>query len=104
MGKLHIQDRPLKSIHAEIAADPVVVVAPVRTMDPDMPRAGVQLLVAGNERSALAAGSEVLGRVEAESPAIAQKSDGGSPVARPDRLRAVLDHEQPVPAGNRHDL
>jgi len=57
--------------------------------------------VVRDDRAAVSAGSQVLGRIETERGDLAERPDLAARVARSDRLRAVLDQEQVVTAGDR---
>ena len=54
-GSIAEAARRLHGVHAEVAADDVVIVPPVRAMHADVPRAGQEVLAPRHQRAALAA-------------------------------------------------
>ena len=62
-----------------------------------------QRRIIGRDHAAVAEGAEVLRREKAEAAEVSDGAGAAPLVLRADRLRAVLDHVQVVPLGDRHN-
>ena len=94
MAQLDAKDAALHPFHAVVEALEHVVVLLLRAPVAQHPDPFRHRRVVGHDHAAFAVGAEVLARVEAEAPRVAERAHRTSFVRRAVRLAAVLDHLQ----------
>src|SRR5690606_2096038 len=92
----------LDRVHAEVAADELVVVLRPPPVDPQAVEARDERVVVAGQESGITKATEVLRRIEGDATDRAhRRRDAGPPAAeiaaRADRLRRVLDDRDVVP-------
>ncbi len=98
-----VQDGGLDAVHAVVVPSQDVAIfglLPPVAQQRDPLR---QRRVGGHGRAALAIGSEILARVEAEAADIADRSGAAALVFGSMGLSCILDHDEPVATGDLHD-
>ena len=104
MRELHPQAGRLDRVHPVIETlDLVPVLLALAPVPQPACRLG-QLRTVGDDRTALAAGAQVLAGVEAEAAEIADRADAAALVLGAMRLGRVLDHHQTVGVGEHDQL
>ena len=99
--QLDSQDGRLERVEAAVGPEHDVVVS-VRggSVVGDLPHARHEVGVRGRDHSCVAAGPEVLGRIEAEAGGVAQRPGPSAVPFRAVGLGRVLEDREPVPAGD----
>ncbi len=94
------QDGRLQGVQAAVHADPHVVVAAILAVAGDLAQHPGQLVVAGEDRPAVAVAAQRLAGEEAGAGDGGQAARAASLVAGAEALRRVLDHRQAVTGGD----
>src|SRR5580658_344657 len=94
MAQLDLQDRALKSIHAVVVPDELVLVA-IR-LAVIAGRAGEfgDAVVVCSESASFSVGPKIFRWIEAESRGLAQRPSAPSAITRPVRLRGIFQHRE----------
>src|SRR6266478_620477 len=104
MRKLHLQDSGLDFVEPKIAADKLVSILRAHSMMATKTQPLGKLFVAANDQAGVAGGTEVFGRIKAETTGITDCSRFGGAVFKrefcADGLGSVLDQNQIVLAGD----
>src|SRR5512132_4448261 len=100
MPKLHRQHCTLNRIHAVVESFQHMAIPLGLSPVAQSPNAPCHLVVIGDNGAALAAGAEVLARIEAEASEVAETAGAAACVLGAVRLRRIFDDDKTVRAGD----
>src|SRR5204863_2232004 len=104
MRRLDPQDRRLKRVHPEVAADDGVMIFRLHAMLAHRPDARGKLEIVGGDKACVTECAEILARVKRQTAACSNTARRLTLVGGANRLRRILDDRNPGPecrVGNR---
>src|SRR5579864_725146 len=102
MRQLYRKQRRAQGVQPEISSNGLVDVFRLPAMRAQHPGSSGQRLVVGHYHAAFSEAAQILGRKEAEGPAVADRSRWLRSILRAQRLRGVLDYMELMLPGQRH--